>query len=34
MEKSKLTNLRGTVSAERRRAIAQRLIAGLGLAGL
>ena len=34
MEKSRLTNLRGTVSGERRRAIAQRLIAGLGLAGL
>jgi mRNA-degrading endonuclease toxin of MazEF toxin-antitoxin module len=33
-EKSQLTGRRGIVTAERRRAIAQRLIGGLGLAGL
>ena len=32
--KSELTGYRGTVSIERRRAIAERLIRGLGLAGL
>jgi hypothetical protein len=32
--KSELTDYRGTVSGERRRALAERIVRGLGLAGL